>query len=183
MTSPKVQTAFRAATIAVVAAWSLLSITGSFRRAAAYAWEGVSRRGQAPPGKVDARAQWQGYYYNTLDALAREPLTRATTVAAVLTQPDFTGRKGVASPRTGETSYRLYPTKVDFYLLTASGSCEPYWFAAPSPSHPFPRIPPLWQHDYVLWAGGYPLPTPAGYRLIYRSSEAALYRRVAPERH
>lgn len=158
------------------AAWLVASAArGGLRTAVSEAWIGVVRHAAAPPGAPDARNQWAGLYYNALDALAHQPLPPPTTIAVVLTPAHLPKFSGASAARMYETIYRLYPHRVDFYIRGETGAEQLFWFDSP-PDH-VPRVPPLWQHEYVLVADARRGPAAGDYELVYGNAEARVYRR------
>jgi len=150
---------------------------GGLRTAVSEAWAGVSRGGRAQPGQADARNQWVGLYYDTLDALVQQPLHDRATIAVVLTPSHLPRFTGASAARMYETIYRFYPCRVDFYVRYRTGAEEVFWFR--SPRDQVPGVPALWQHDYVILAA----PGVAGrtlahnYEAVYGNAEARIYRR------
>jgi hypothetical protein len=178
MRKHKISAVFRSLAFLVGLAWLVGSAArGGLRSAALSAWRGTIGRGAASPGQPDARTQWSGPYYDVIGALAREPLTRETTVAVVLSERD---RPSSGAPtRMYEAIYRLYPAKVDPYFPAAPGKYRSFWPGIPTRLAPrlAPPIPSLWRHDYVLWADPEAAGAPRSYELLGQSSEASLYRK------
>jgi len=160
----------------LLALWFVASaIHGGLRQSVHDAVTGIEARGQAPPGQPDARTQWLGPYYQALDEVLKRRPNRSA-IAIVLRASDRDGSKAGPSPRLSESIYRLYPSKVDCYYRQGDDGYGIFWF--PSAPAPPPASPPLWQHEYVLWADDIAPEPPPGYRPVFRNSEAALYERM-----
>jgi len=123
-----------------------------------------------PSLQPDAREQWRGPYFDALAALLQERSGPGATVAVVVPESECPSFQSVPT-RLYETIYRLYPLRPDFFVREAAGHYQPFWFRSPGKAPP--EAPPLFQHDYLIWAPPPPAP-PSGYRAIYRNSAATI---------
>lgn len=124
-----------------------------------------------PSLQPDAREQWRGPYFDALAALQQERPGPGATVAVVVPESECPSFQSVPT-RFYETIYRLYPLKPDFYLAEAAGRHHSFWFRSPGKAPP--EAPPLFQHDYLIWADE-PPGQPSGYRAVYQNEAAVIY--------
>ncbi len=164
----------RTLAVALASIWLIFSaLRGGLHESLRYA-RAASLSLTSPAPQPDARKQWSGPYFDALAVLQGEHPQRGATVAVTLSSSDLPSFSGLPPARMYETIYRLYPVRPDFQQPDGD------WLWGRSSASQVPRVPPLWKHDFVLWAAAQPPAPPSGNRLIYRNSAALLYRQVAP---